>query len=128
MAEQALQILQAAKQKLDKAKEAVDQARDLKKLIDIFEVTVMMIPARGDQNEVQKMHDTEPHTPKEKKSDVIIRIDKQMEKAAKLTEKLNNSNISDAENSTASKSFNKASNVLSNVIEGTPLGIRTLSL
>ncbi len=50
-----LKALQAYKEQLDKAKEAVEVARVLYNKIELFEVTIGMIPQRGNKDDAEKM-------------------------------------------------------------------------
>jgi hypothetical protein len=45
-----LKLLAEYKKALDKAKEQVEVARQLTRRIEIFEVTITMIPSRGDKD------------------------------------------------------------------------------
>jgi Na+-transporting NADH:ubiquinone oxidoreductase subunit NqrC len=50
-----LKALQAYKAQLDKAQEFVEVARTLSRKIEIFEVTIGMIPKRGNKDDVNKI-------------------------------------------------------------------------
>lgn len=70
-----LQALQAYKEQLDKAKEAVEVARVLARKIEIFEVTIGMIPNRGNKEDVEKINNSVPEkkeAEKEKRKETII--------------------------------------------------------
>lgn len=55
-----LQALAKYKEALDQAKEQVEVARQLSRRIEIFEVTITMIPSRGDKEQVKKMVESVP--------------------------------------------------------------------
>lgn len=55
-----LKLLAEYKKALDKAKEQVEVARQLSRRIELFEVTVSMIPSRGDKALVQQMVEAVP--------------------------------------------------------------------
>ncbi len=55
-----LKLLAEYKKALDKAKEQVEVARQLSRRIEIFEVTITMIPSRGNQDQVKQMVEAVP--------------------------------------------------------------------
>jgi hypothetical protein len=55
-----LKALQAYKEQLDKAQEAVEVARVLARKIEVFEVTIGMIPKRGNKDDVEKINKSVP--------------------------------------------------------------------
>ena len=55
MAETALGALNSYKKELDQAKLTYEEAKRLLHAVDMFEVTISMIPSRGDQSKVVEM-------------------------------------------------------------------------
>ncbi len=51
----ALKLLSQYKDAIDEVKNQIEVARQLARAIEVFEVTVMMIPCRGNQEQLKKM-------------------------------------------------------------------------
>lgn len=62
-----LKALQAYKEQLDEAKKTVEVARVLYNKIEIFEVTIGMIPQRGNKEDVDKMKEMAGGTEEDEK-------------------------------------------------------------
>ncbi len=69
-----LKALQAYKEQLDEAKKTVDVARALVRKMEIFEVTIGMIPKRGNKDDVGKITGGEADKKKEESKGLVFQI------------------------------------------------------
>lgn len=119
-----LKLLAEYKKALDKAKEQVEVARQLSRRIEIFEVTITMIPSRGDKDQVKQMVEAVPGESYEERK--LIEVDESGESTDKAeAEKRADALKKYGEEATehiSSQVHGMAMNHVTNLISASPLG------
>jgi preprotein translocase subunit SecD len=111
-----LKVLAEYKKALDQAKEQVEVARTLSRRIEIFEVTITMIPSRGDKNQVKMMTEAVPGT------DYLDKVTSTKVSPETNSSELLRNETNEATDYAVSKVKDSAVNAVMNAVESSPLG------
>ena len=117
-----LKALAKYKEALDKAKEQVEVARNLSRRIEIFEVTITMIPSRGDKEQIKKMVEAVPGQEFINKT-----ASSQSTPESSNVDKVRNY-ASEAENMIVSSATNAVQSQVMNMVSASPLGKYSIHL